>query len=517
MLLWEDEALAKGILFGRSKLNKMISQQLRRRYLLPNEQRQQTLTQAICSDPNVVWVRSTVPFPFFINAFGRDFNKIYDCETIPSADSAARAPAPALVAAPVLALADEQNWLFNHWSHTMVPRIVITGSDDLQLRAITQLAFQLTLLFTAIVAVAASDVASAQGAQNAFNLEANRRRYAAVALTLHSQTLTMLPEIIKQYQDQAVAPHQWDDVVATHIVLALGDIGSGRPAQWLAHIHGARSLLLQPAIITNPTLMGRFLIEFFVNHEVASVSAWEPPRRRASSVNFSVSESLINDMGRHLNPGILAVFGTLARLLLLIHQTTRLARQYEAMVQRSNPSNNDYGWVSNERHAIEAQLVQLYQYPTTDMGAQALSQVFEAKRLAAIVYLFARVDVEYFNLRHDIPAEIAPPELPKVYADKFLQVKQVSCAVLDIVAQISELTPALIWPLFVIGVVLADSDDLRWGILYQLDRIKGSRHLAQVERVIHVLERVWNETDLDAGLGRWLEILVGKGPAPNLT
>lgn len=547
VLLWEDEALAKGISFGRSKLNKIISQQSRRPYLFPNEQRQQTLTQAICSDASVVWGGSWAPFPLFVNAHAGDFDKIYATD---AAGGAATAPEPiagalrALAPAPaVVALADEQNWLFNHFSHTMVPRMVIAVVDNHPWRAIIQLALQLTLLFTAIVAVAASDVAGA-GAGSAVTTSAKRRHYGAVAATLHAQTLRMLPHTIKQYEDLLAPPHQWDDVLATMVVLAIGDMAQGKGALWLVHVTGARNLLRHTALTATPTVVARFFIEFFVNHEVASIGAWESLRRSRNDPGFlDDNHQMLSDLWRHLGGTALVVFGTLARLLMLIHHTTRLGHQYETMVERSLSHEADRAWMINERNGIEAQLVQLYQPrlppgidPVAgDVAAHTVTRVFEAKRLAAIVYLFARVDVEYLNLRHPgtsgglgsgasgstIMALLVnlglPLESPKLYADKFRQIKQISAAVLDIVAQIVEPTSALIWPLFVIGVVLADSDDLRWGVLCQLNRINHHRSLAQVKRAIDVLERVWNERDLEAGLGRWLEVILGKGPPLSLT
>ncbi|KAK6457371.1 uncharacterized protein RJT20DRAFT_150154, partial [Scheffersomyces xylosifermentans] len=81
-LLWEDEAIAKGISFGRSKQNKLIRQQTKRSFLLPNEKKQLTLSEMLQNDKAIKWVKSTNDrCNLFLNTTYDDFNKIFNMIT----------------------------------------------------------------------------------------------------------------------------------------------------------------------------------------------------------------------------------------------------------------------------------------------------------------------------------------------------------------------------------------------------------------------------------------------------
>lgn len=102
----------------------------------------------------------------------------------------------------------------------------------------------------------------------------------------------------------------------------------------------------------------------------------------------------------------------------------------------------------------------------------------EVKRLATLIYFYARVD------------ESGPHER---------QMRQLTANILKLIPLISLRTNTLLWPLFIVGVlgVRPESDEDRKLVLKTLDDLQKTRHLGCVRKARNLIEETWKARDLN--------------------
>ncbi|CAN3476054.1 hypothetical protein DICA0_D08482 [Diutina catenulata] len=489
VLLWEDEALAQGISFGRSKVNKIIRQQSKRKYLLPNEKRQQTLSQMISSDPSITWVNSYAPFPLFVRALPHDFKPLYDDGIGGSRPEQEQRSAIVFAGSETsqVGTSEDQQYLFQHYVQVMGPRMSLSLTDESPANLISPLAYHSALVYTAIAAAAAADIAA---------MGHNRPRYyRSLARHYHEQTLAVLPGVIKQKRQEMSL--DWDEVFATIMLICDSDISTNCDASWLVHLSGARKLWENLSISLTP--VGHLFCQYVVNLEVAGDCIWD------SNSQPPIIYPMLTDS---------SAWATSVEWLTLVSETTQLARSYERM---SPYKTQHEQYVLAKRNQIETQLLQMA--PSPAHLNEIVAKVAEIKRLAALVYLYTRIDMEYFFLRGHGGGRVVVPHRDLentrslvLYTDKFRQIHQFIASIIDAINQLPTVHPTLLWPLFVIGVSSAtDSDPQRWFILSKIHQIQRQRPLANARMVQYCLERIWNDRDFESVSCRWSDIVRGRG------
>lgn len=161
---------------------------------------------------------------------------------------------------------------------------------------------------------------------------------------------------------------------------------------------------------------------------------------------------------------------------------------------KSRPLDHPPG-IKARRDDIERRIHQLevpiYEDPIST-GSDNGHMIAESKRLAALMYLYARIDnANPFN-----------PHMVRL-----------TTQILSILPEISLRTNTILWPLFIVATlgVRPESDEDRKLILERLDALQQTRQLGNVKKARRIIEDVWKARDLrsSAALLGW-SILAGR-------
>lgn len=106
-----------------------------------------------------------------------------------------------------------------------------------------------------------------------------------------------------------------------------------------------------------------------------------------------------------------------------------------------------------------------------------MDYVIEMKRLASLLYFYARIDN-------------ANPSQPHMI--------RLTSQILDLMPQISLRTNTVLWPLTVVGIfgVRAESEDDRRFVLEKLNSLQQTRQLANVIKSRYIIKDIWKSRDL---------------------
>ncbi|KAG2733246.1 hypothetical protein G9P44_004236 [Scheffersomyces stipitis] len=617
-LLWEDEAIAKGISFGRSKQNKIIRQQSRRGNLLPNEKKQLTLTEMLRNNKNIKWVKSgTDSYNLFLNTTYEDFNKIFDMVTrddlelkkynmphkntnvIISVNDNAHtsnnitvSPASELVVNNhdiFMDLAEHahgydqmfespssssstsliignpygsnhsnnshnpiefsfnldhffcrtftstfnffndefykdniklESEIFNYFvngicpgcvcypkksngASGMIPAPVTQINPDLNpyLYLVVPLAQRSPIVYKTLVSVASRQL----------SLLGNSK-FDTLSENYTSEVLKALPLLIKEKQMEK--SNNWDEVLATVLMLCFADISSSCGASWLIHLNGAKEFLKVSSIRSNITPVAKFFIRYFVTHEVMGETAWFQ--------NMIISDDeFLDGLKNDSDERIDLVLGCSPHLISIINQISKLGETYESFESKDR---NSKGFMEIQAHILESRdrleskLTNLNQYlkisELDDESHDNIIKISEIKRLTTLIYLFARIDLEYLHLNHNKPDNdndaVLGVKYPKRYTDRLKAIKQVTKKIMGLIQTLPSVSMSLLWTLFIIGIVSVENEEERWFVLSRLIEMERIRELASVKIARQVVETVWKEKDLNCLSNRWKDMIKGK-------
>lgn len=131
------------------------------------------------------------------------------------------------------------------------------------------------------------------------------------------------------------------------------------------------------------------------------------------------------------------------------------------------------------RNSIERELhlqQQMAEYPE-DSFEYEMAIVTEIKRLAALLYLYGRVDGASPHEKHMV---------------------RLTSEVLSLIPKISLRTNTLLWPLFIVSVlgIRPECDADKKLVLARLAALQKTRQLGNVKKARHVIEDVWKAREL---------------------
>lgn len=522
VFLWEDEARERGISFGRSKQN------LGQNKGLP------LLSQLIASRP-VKWVQCSREYHLFVNTTYGDFQdrtrtplavysapelarvltRLEETRPLTAEDSAAlcyfsnRRPDLTYEVGVPRAVPDLEAVLFSYFVNRICPVCVCyprqdqpTSTNNPQtnpyLYLIAPLAVRSAIVFQTIMAVLAKQL----------NL-LGEHQYQTAASNYTHIVLQTLPQLIKH--KLATQLTDWDDVLATVLMLCFTDILCSCDDNWIIHLNGAKNFLRDANVKRSLLPVKDFFIRYFLTHEVMGQTAWA--LRHVDEDPFM--ETLKNVHDNRIDP----VMGLLPSLVSLVNKISILGRCYESLgrYSRGEAFRASEIIISRQRDAIEAELLALDQ--VMDMGDEKDPShgytriVAEIKRLTAVVYLFGRIDLEYYHYnRHNLLI------LRKHY-DRYSRAVATSRKAIALTRHLpNSAAVSLIWPYFVLGLVAVDSETDRWYVLDQLVKMERSRELASVKAARRAVESVWREKDLELASGpktvvnfvRWQDMTRGR-------
>ena len=176
---------------------------------------------------------------------------------------------------------------------------------------------------------------------------------------------------------------------------------------------------------------------------------------------------------------LFALTGFSETLLSLISGTTELAHD----TQTAQPTTNAATDLLHRRKRIEQSLHDIHQPVPPDDDQTDVFQfalIAETKRLAALLYLYSRID------------DAGPREQHMV---------DLTARLLSLLGRISLRTNTTLWPLFIVGTlgVRPEDDELRGIILERLASLQETRQLGNVKRARAIVEDVWKVRDLKKG------------------
>ncbi|KAK6457372.1 fungal-specific transcription factor domain-containing protein [Scheffersomyces xylosifermentans] len=325
-----------------------------------------------------------------------------------------------------------------------------------------------------------------------------------------SQVLKMLPSVIKEKQNSN--SNNWDEVLATVLMLCFADISSSCGASWLIHLNGAKEFLKVSSIRSNITPVAKFFIRYFITHEVMGETAWF--QNKIISDDDYLTE-IKNDKDERID----LVLGCSPHLISMINRVSKLGEAYESFEYKDR-KNTKFLEVQRtlleERDRLEVQLNNLKQYlklsELDDVSQGNIIKIAEIKRLTTLIYLFARIDLEYLHLNHSKNSDVDSVNVkyPKRFTDRFKVIKQITKKIMNLIVSLPSTTMSLLWPLFVIGIVSVENDEERWFVLSRLIEMERIRELASVKIARRVVESVWKEKDLNCLSNRWKDMIKGK-------
>lgn len=316
--------------------------------------------------------------------------------------------------------------------------------------------------------------------------------FKTMATLYMSHVLSELPAMIKEKQDSG--SDDWDDVLGTVLMLCFAEISANCSASWLIHLNGAKLIIRNQHIGSSVTPVHSFFIKWFVWHEIMGQKAWV-------SNTTVVDDDYTLELKNSRNTQIDLVMGCSPYLVALIHRITVLGNKFdsECAVERT---------ILQERDQIEESVHNLKQKLTiselSKKQKDTATIISEVKKLATLVYLFARVDLEFY-LRHRNNSSAV-----KQFNDKFRTIKQTTKEIQRLTIQLKETLMSILWPLFVIGIVTVETDEERWYVISLLLKMESTWELATVKIARMCIESAWKTKDMRrTSHQRWKDMIKG--------
>ncbi|KAK6198630.1 fungal-specific transcription factor domain-containing protein [Scheffersomyces amazonensis] len=383
-----------------------------------------------------------------------------------------------------------------------VPSIGVNPDLNPYLYLVVPLAQVSPIVYKALVAVASKQL----------SLLGNTK-FEYLARNYTSEILQKLPMLIKE--KQLSRSSDWDEVLATVLMLCFTDISSSCGNSWLIHLNGAKEFLKDSTIRSNLTPVAKFFIRYFIAHEVMGETAWFQNK-------IIEDDDYLKGLKSDTNEQIDLIIGASPHLLSIINQISRLGETYESF-EFNNVHDKEFleihKFVTQQRDKLEVQLNTMRQFlgisELDNHTQESILKISEIKKLTTLLYLHARVDLEYLYLNHSKIDNNGnrfmeePSKLPKKYMERIKGVKEITKQLMIMIKSLP-VSMSLLWPLFVMGIVGVENDEQRWFVLSRLIEMEKIRELASVKITRRVVESVWKEKDLNCLNNRWKDMIKGK-------
>ncbi|KAG7901099.1 hypothetical protein KL907_004544 [Ogataea polymorpha] len=343
-----------------------------------------------------------------------------------------------------------------------------------------------------------------------------KKEFEEISDSYTKQVLGELPHAIGDI-------HNMDEVLATIIMLCFKEISSncGSGAQWTTHLAQAKELLKETRMRTNESPVSKFFTRYFISHEVLGETAWVGENHSNDSVPLPRLpqpifddphlETLRNDGDTRID----LVLGCSAYLISIIHRISMLGKCYEDLELETSQASRDAieaeVWIRREHlHREIEDLCQEFESTpeVNDEDAHYIETIAEIKRLTAIIYLFARIDLEAVYQHDGI--------ISKSFHKRHVDTQQISKHIVSLMRSLPDIYMTLLWPLFVIGIVSTVADEDRWFVLNAFTTLQKKRELGSVRTACSVVTSVWKEKDLGCDHVRWRDMIRGKASTLSL-
>lgn len=500
---WEDDAKEKGIAFGRSRLNKLIREQSK--LSSPQEPKFMTLTQEICSNKSLIWVKSLSNYNLYLNTTYYDFIKLYlTNETEQDYHTVFSKLIKKLFRFPTNTYR-LQNFELNHTIETNLLKYFIeiisptcicwsfTNSESINpfLSLIIPLSLQSSILYYTIISISARQL-SLLGNNYMENL----------ASSYLSKVFKSLPGMIssKLSQDNIT---NCDEVLATLAMLCFMEITSNCGNFWLIHLNGAKQFLNHNFKALTTTI-GSFVVEYVSMQEVFGETVLY------NSISNNQDYGILQQYKYSSDDTISILMGCSPSLLSIIYRITTLAFKLETLDENLDPQVEE-AKIIHQRNELELSIANLKQvlppYEFGEVEIVKILKISEIKRLTTLMFLLVRIDMEHIYRHRTFANDI---KTSKPYTATIKNINNLSQKIMELFDSLSGASHSLLWTLFIIGVASSNSEDQRWWVLNKLEELEHIRHSGNVRIARFIVETVWKEKDLNFISNRWLEMLKGK-------
>lgn len=244
------------------------------------------------------------------------------------------------------------------------------------------------------------------------------------------------------------------------------------PHSWITHVvYGLEFLVSHESLKMKSPQLYQFAMTWFLTHVVLASTA---------SRSMFLLQNCSNLLGCADGVSIHPLTGCSKTLLRLLVDIADLAESMLSKSRKSLGFTSDQGSFNQRRRDLEARLCE---HP---FGTDAESErerweephLPEVKRLATLIYFYARVD------------ESGPHERHMRYS---------TAKILSLLPIISLRTNILLWPLFIVGAfgVRPESDEDRKLVLGTLDNLQKTKQLGCVRKARSLMEETWKARGLD--------------------
>ena len=364
---------------------------------------------------------------------------------------------------------------FSYFVDCMCPNLSNSSTDNPYWEFVVPLSLTSAPLFYALLSWAANEASMAAGSK--------RHTYRVAAASYKGLALRGLrDEIASAQQDRNTTSGTWASILTTIIMLSASDIAETCSEAWVEHLRAARTLcsIVWPSRPALPDRFRRFCVMWFVSHDIMSRTAW------IRQTLFEPSEWFAGEDEREIDPIIACSRG-------VIQQVSAIGTLMEERRRKGSPLlvDNEDESERRRRNAIEGVLLSLEQRVAARnegcASTDVLLQVAESKRLCALIYLYACID-------H------ATPSSPIIQG--------LTRRVIGILTNVPS-KPSIIFPLFVAGTLAVCNEDDRRLVLDKFDSLTKIRSLATAVKAQDIVTNVWLERDLGRHR-RWEDLVETK-------
>ncbi|KAI8675757.1 Zn(2)-C6 fungal-type domain-containing protein [Fusarium keratoplasticum] len=376
--------------------------------------------------------------------------------------------------------------LFDFFVSYMCPGLSNSTKENPYWEFVVPLSFTSEPLFHALLSWAATEAA--------FTNPTAKDAYSVASVKNKGRALKGLRMEIEAAQgDWSTASGHSASILTTIIILSCNDIAILCSTVWMTHLRAARVLcsMVWPRYpsVCEPDKFRQFCIMWFVSHDIMSRTAW------IQETLFDPGEWFASDDEAEIDPmiacsrGLIQQVSAIGTLIMDIRHSGKRKKRPRA-ADDGQEDVTDLS-IKPRRDSIEDSLKDLHQRISTGSDSSesndVLLQVAEGKRLCSLIYLYACIDN-------------ATPTSPAIQA--------LTRRVMDLLADLPP-KPSLTFILFVVGTLGVSNEDDRRLVLDKFDSLIKARWLAFVVRARDVVMDVWLDRDLGKA-GSWEDLVETK-------
>ncbi|OJJ68097.1 hypothetical protein ASPBRDRAFT_58147 [Aspergillus brasiliensis CBS 101740] len=335
---------------------------------------------------------------------------------------------------PLAAYSHLESYLIDYFIHGIGPNCSLSPIENPYITLITPLALSHKGLRDALISAAGTQLCLL-----------GDTRFSKEALIYKNRALKGLQQEIKLGSIS-------DGAIATVLMLCFHDISDECAPSWVTHLQGGLDLLHRfPCIRTANGSLRRFFNMYFVAHAIMS---------RTATPEISHGNGMFSWLDNDDLDEIDTIMGCSRRLMLLINDISELPVDTR----------------------IATALIEIKQFlPQHSGDRNDLARIAETKRLAAMIYLFNRLDGTTYYA--DVMTEIK--------ADKVTFIN----ALINVMSQLPD-RATLLWPLYILGHASLEDEDHRRFVLDRLERLQRTRNLGSVRRARMAVKHAFRVVDV---------------------